>query len=233
MLIHQALEEYGARNFAEARALFLQAHATYPTARTLRGLGMAEFELRNYTDSAQNLAAALESARKPLTGELRLQTEALLSRARSFIAYIDVQTSPPALADAQGLRLQVDGEPVEWKPGRPIVTGIGEHVLVLHVPGFEEERRTFSVKGAEQTELRFQLRPQELATAREPDTQSEKVADKRPLRKNPWLWSGAIVAAAAIAGGVVMGVLLSRDHAGTSEAIPGDVGGVVQTSRAP
>src|SRR5262245_12806154 len=50
-LITRALTEFDARNFAEARALFLQAHALRPTARTLRGIGVTEFELRNYVDS--------------------------------------------------------------------------------------------------------------------------------------------------------------------------------------
>ncbi|HEX6239538.1 MAG TPA: hypothetical protein VFZ61_01540, partial [Polyangiales bacterium] len=43
--IEQALSELEAANYPEAREEFQRAHAIYPNARTLRGLGMVEFEL--------------------------------------------------------------------------------------------------------------------------------------------------------------------------------------------
>ncbi|MEY4512912.1 MAG: hypothetical protein RLZZ450_5034 [Pseudomonadota bacterium] len=45
--IAEALIEYEAHNYLEARTLFERAHKLYPNARTLRGLAVVAFELRN------------------------------------------------------------------------------------------------------------------------------------------------------------------------------------------
>ena len=113
-LVTRAVAEFEARNFAEARALFLQAHELRPTARTLRGIGVTEFELRNYVDSVARLEEALASKVRPLEGELRAQTEASLERARAFVGRIDVKVTPK---DAS-VRVLVDGVPVERAPKR-------------------------------------------------------------------------------------------------------------------
>ena len=43
VLIGDAVAEYDAGHFQEARALFRQAHERQPTARTLRGIGMLNY----------------------------------------------------------------------------------------------------------------------------------------------------------------------------------------------
>src|SRR5688572_7254192 len=53
--VEEALKEYGLGHFEEARSLFRRAHGIYPNARTLRGLGMVEFELRHYVRASQLL----------------------------------------------------------------------------------------------------------------------------------------------------------------------------------
>ena len=104
--IDEALSEYQALNFEEARALFAKAHALFPNARTLRGLGMVEFERRNYRASADYLTQALASQVRPLEGELRTATEQLLERARGFLGEIRLSVEP---TDA---RVLLDGEPI-------------------------------------------------------------------------------------------------------------------------
>src|SRR5262245_48073860 len=78
--VDEAVTEHQAWHFTEARGLFVRAHALFPNARTLKGLGMVEFELRNYHESAEYLRASLASAVKPLTSELRAEALALLHR---------------------------------------------------------------------------------------------------------------------------------------------------------
>ena len=70
-LVTHALEEFDAQNYAEARSLFLRAHTIYPSARTLRALGMVEFELKNYVDSITRLEEALSERTRALTGQTR------------------------------------------------------------------------------------------------------------------------------------------------------------------
>ena len=76
--ISDAVHELELGNFAEAREQFRRAHAVSPNARTLRGLGVTEFELRNYGESAELLQQALDSDVKPLEGKLRSDAEKLL-----------------------------------------------------------------------------------------------------------------------------------------------------------
>ena len=105
-LVEQALAEYAAKNYDEAGTLFERAHTLFPNARTLRGMGMAAFELRQYDQSARHLEAALASTVRPLDGALRKETEALAARARAFVATLELRVSP---AHAN---LSLDGAPI-------------------------------------------------------------------------------------------------------------------------
>jgi hypothetical protein len=202
-LINAALDEYEAHNFVEARALFMQAHAASPSARTLRGLGMAEFELKNYTDSVRNLEAALASTVKRLEGDLRQQTEELLARARRFVARFALQITPGGVT---GLTFVLDREPVTLGPELTLTLPVGDHVLLVSAPGYAEEKRTLSVKGAEERALPIQLRlVSDGSTALAP---AQPRKDEKPLVKNPWLWSGV---GAVVLGGIVAAVVLSLD----------------------
>ncbi len=219
VLIERALSEYSAHNFAEARALFLKAHEASPSARTLRGLGMTEFELKNYGDCIARLEQALASQVKPLDAGLRAQTEELLGRARGFVARFELQIEPPALA---GTKLVVDGAPVELAAGQALTLTVGEHTLQVQAPGDREERRALSVKGGEQQPLSIVLQPQSapaLATSAPP------ARDDDTLWTSPWLWTGV---GAVVAGGILTAVLLSSGSGEDVKPIAGDIGGVVQ-----
>ncbi len=50
--IDAAVQEYELNHFEESREQFARAHALNPNARTLRGLGVADFELRRWTNGA-------------------------------------------------------------------------------------------------------------------------------------------------------------------------------------
>lgn len=226
-LIEGALDEYRVQNFVEARALFQHAHARWPNARTLRGMGMAEFELKNYRDSVLRLEAALASPVKRLEGDLRAQTEELLARARQFVARLRVRTMP---AEPRDLRMWIDGEPVVFTADHTITVGVGEHVLQVKAEGFREEQRNVSLKGAYNRELLLELRPESQprtasATARPTERESG-----RPVYRNPWLWSGI---GALIVGGVVAGVVLAlRKDSSSGDPYPSSftgIGGRVQT----
>ncbi|HKO94285.1 MAG TPA: hypothetical protein VJU61_24195, partial [Polyangiaceae bacterium] len=70
-VVSEALQEFEAQNFEESRSLFHRAHVLFPNARTYRGLGFTEFELRHYPAAIEYLEAALSSSVRPLTADLR------------------------------------------------------------------------------------------------------------------------------------------------------------------
>jgi hypothetical protein len=133
--VEEAVREFEARNYAEARALFEQAYALYPSAPTERGMGFAEFELRHYGQCIVHLEAALSSTTKSLTPELRRETEELLGRAKSFVAYVRLDAKPASAA------ILIDGVTVELPAGEPLMLEVGDHIAhVLSVRAMLELR---------------------------------------------------------------------------------------------
>jgi hypothetical protein len=198
-LLADAVAEYGAGNFAEARALFAQAHAIRPNARTLRGMGMAAFEVREYVDALRHLRAALESEERPLTSQQRAHAEGLVRRANAFVGRFTVALTP---ADA---RLSVDGMPAALEPDGTLVLNLGRHQLVADCPTCEEVSRTVVVRGGERTELDLRLEahgPTGSSTGT-PSAESEAPSpDGQGGRRHgaAWLLAGAGLAAAATVG---------------------------------
>ena len=212
-LVEQALQEYARQNFEEASSLFTRAHQLYPNARTLRGLGMTAFELRRYPESIAQLEQALGSQIKPLDAQLRADTEALLRRARGFVATVTVDVQP------RGAELRLDGEPV--LPFTPLQVALGEHVLELQQPGYVSERRVVRLHGGERLEPRLTLALDEPARAREPRRagasegalprrDDDTGTPRRALYKSGWLWTGVgVLVAGAISAAVLIG---TRGH---------------------
>ncbi|MFM2419176.1 MAG: hypothetical protein RL385_3899 [Pseudomonadota bacterium] len=226
-LIDEALNEYGLQHYEEARILFVRANVLSPNARALRGIGLAQYELRNYAECVVQLRAALSSQVKPLAGPMRTTTEDIVQRALRYLARVRVELSP-----AQAT-LRVDSTPVDLSGSNELLLRIGEHVLDARAEGFEPESRPFSVVGGELFTAAFALKPlavpaplaapppappslPQVEAAAEPVALSLPPAAEPPTEsrspawlRNPWVWgtAGVVVLGAAITAGV----LASRD----------------------
>ncbi len=154
-LIAEALAEYQARHFEEARALFKRAHVLLPNARTMRGQGMAEFELRNYGSAVQSFEAALTSQVRPLDPVLREETEQLLERARRFVARVRLELKPGSAS------VVVDGVLMHVEPGAVLLLSIGNHSVEIRADAYRPTQRTLSVQGGEEQVLEVVLVPAE------------------------------------------------------------------------
>lgn len=210
-----ALAEYDAGHFEEARALFLRAHELFPNARTLRGIGMTDFELRNYGDAIAQLEAALHSTARPLEGALRSETEALLARARAFVARLAIYVTPEVAS------VSIDGMLVQPNDPRVVLLSVGEHQLEARAQGFLTERRTLRVDGGEQRSLEVVLVAESAAGLGSPPAQERS----RAWYKRQWLWVslGVVVAGAAIATGLALSrgqVETEAPYRGLSEEPP-------------
>ncbi len=152
-VVAEAIVEFDAGRWAEARALFLRAHELWPSARTLRTLGMTSYELRDYPRAVNELKQALSDARRPLTEEQRQHTESLIERANGFLGNYHIELKP---VDAQAW---VDARPHVIRHGEVLQLGVGSHELVARAPGYTELRRRISVQGGEEVTLRLELMP--------------------------------------------------------------------------
>jgi tetratricopeptide (TPR) repeat protein len=204
--VDAALEEYRLQHFDEARSLFERAHAIDPNARTLRGLGMVEFERRHYVRAAELLEAALKSDRKPLTAEQRKTVEELLSRTRQFISRYAVEVEPKLDAP---LSVELDGKPVALGADSRLSLEAGEHTLRISAPDAVPQELHIDVKGGEEQTLRIEL---QVKTASAPAPKAVPVQGPPAARKRDVLGialtgSGAAV---GVAGGALGAIALLK-----------------------
>jgi hypothetical protein len=193
--VSEAISEFNARRWAEARALFLRAHDLQPSARTLRSLGMTSFEMSEYPRAINELSASLGDTRRPLSEEQREQVSSLLSRARLFVGRYDLQLSPEDTA------IWVDGVP--YTPGNEefLQLSVGSHELIVRAPGHAELSRRLNVQGGEEQSLELTLTPLAVVATptvvqtKEPTPATEP--QKQFIRpKRLWTWVAAGTSAA-------------------------------------
>jgi hypothetical protein len=206
--VEQALEEYRLGHFEEARSLFQRAHDIDANARTLRGLGMVEFELRHYVRAAELLEQSLGSTNKPLTDEQRKSVAQLLERTRQFIAQYELSVEP-ARTD---ITVELDGKPVKLGAEGRLSLEAGEHTLRISGPELSSRELKLDVKGGEQQTLRIELevkQPEPKAPATPVVSKSEPPPLVHP-HKTPGIVLIAVGGAALVAGGVMGGLALGQ-----------------------
>jgi tetratricopeptide (TPR) repeat protein len=199
--VEEAVQEFSAQHYEESRSLFWRAHVLFPNARTHRGLGLAEFELRNYGECIKQFEAALRSDIKPLSPELRGETEKMLARANHFVARIVVDAKPGPST------VLVDDQTLELPAGQAIVLQMGRHTLEVRAHGFLPDKRQLNIQGGEEETLTIIL-SQNQPAASEPLARPNDAAARR-WYKSPWLWAGVGLVVAGAAAGT--GYALARD----------------------
>ncbi|HEX5661315.1 MAG TPA: hypothetical protein VFX59_29200 [Polyangiales bacterium] len=158
-LIDQALSEFGHKNWPEARVLFRRAHELNPNARTLRGIGMTSYEMRDYVAAVLQLSAALEERRQPLTDAQRKEVEQLLARSRTFVGAYTLTVEP------EQAQVTLDGAALVHDAAGRVLVPFGEHTLHASAPDYLADDTKLSVQGGEQKELHVTLRKPSLAPA--------------------------------------------------------------------
>jgi hypothetical protein len=203
--IDQALEEYGLGHFEESRSLFERAHSLDPSARTLRGLGMVEFELRHYVAAEGYLKASLASERKPLTEDQRRAVADLLARTQQFVAKYELAVEPAA---PPGMRVELDGKSVQLNDKQALALEAGEHMLRVSAPGAETRELHLDVRGGEQQTLRIVLEvkggPAD-NVAPPPPVNEPLQRPYRSLGIGLTAGGGALVLAGGVLGGIALG----------------------------
>lgn len=150
-LLADAIAEYDAARYLEAQALFRRAHELAPSARTLRGIGMASFEAGQYVTALRALRAALSETERPLTDAQRRHVRSLIARTEVFVARLVVEASPP---DAE---LQVDGETPTRESDGSILLDPGLHRVTLLGPRGRTESVAVPLVGGTTRTLRVHV----------------------------------------------------------------------------
>lgn len=232
-LVAQALDEFRARRWAEARALFRRAHAVEPNARTLRGIAMSSFELREYAAAIRAIDAALVHPARPLTEAQRAHVLGLRERAEAFVARYQVRLEPP---DAE---VRVDGVRAPLPDGE-VVVDLGVHTLRVVADGHRPWERRVRVVGGERQTLAIDLEPSSSAGEPGGDAMGDEPPDEPLARQTESpsrddtaahaLLVGGGLALAAAAGAI--GYWVDREGAlGECDATPCRNEGAIRTER--
>ncbi|MFT3926130.1 MAG: hypothetical protein QM778_26535 [Myxococcales bacterium] len=210
--ISNAVTELNAGNFAEAREEFAKAHALFPSARSLRGLGLVEFELRNYKVAVGLLEECLASTVRPLDAKMRADVVELLARTRSYLGELKLEIEPSEAS------VRVGGTAIDrHENGGILVLEIGEHTLQTESDGYLSQTHTVRIEGGKRVELSVKLQKREELQLNAsitpmplpPSSSADEQAGPRPVYKRWLFWTGLGL---AVAGGVVATTLLLRDH---------------------
>jgi hypothetical protein len=179
--IEEAVREFGAGRFEEARSLFKRAHELSPNARTMRGLGMTAFELRAYVQAIRELSAALADKRKPLEGEMRGKVEALLDKARKFVGEVRVELDPKDAA------LLVDGKPAVFEPDGSLLLDAGTHVFSATAPKHKATNMRILVEGDTEQTVKMPLESTEFQQSMIAPIDAEQLAKEKdaPVAAEP------------------------------------------------
>ena len=211
-LIDRALLEFKLGHWTEARVYFADAHALQPNARTLRGLGLACYEARNYVEAINFLEQALVNQQQPLTPTMRDECSALLQQARQFVSTVTLEVDP---ANAEIL---LDSKPIQRGADGRILLDPGKHDLLVRARGFEPATQTLTAEGGGPLHTYVHLEPfepnnpptaprvapfVETPSAQQAATAGQSTAN--PI--GPWIVigaSGAVLVASAIFLGVAV-----------------------------
>ena len=206
-VIQGALVEFEAGNFAEARVLFEQAHGMRPSARTLRGMALSSFEMREYVRAEQELNAALVDVRQPLSEPQRKEALTLLLRLERYIGRVEVRPMPATAT------VMLDGRRVSGE----FKTELGKHELTVQAPGYREYTRTITVEGGKRQVHDVTLLANELAAApldgraAAPSVLTSAPSDVRDgedtgsVLETWWFWTAVgVVAVGGIATAIVL-----------------------------
>jgi hypothetical protein len=197
-VVQKALVEFNLGHWSEAKAYFMRAHQLRPSARTLRSLGLASYELRLYVAALMYLRQALASQERPLTEEMRGQAKTQIDEARSFITYEKPMLEPP------NATLRVDGQAAVFDDDGALMLDPGQHEIVVAAQGFEQQSRIVTANGGERGELSVKLLARRPAAVVASVPHAE-VPQEKP--DSPSFWSSLTtprVIALGLAGGSVV-----------------------------
>jgi tetratricopeptide (TPR) repeat protein len=200
--IDLAVREYSVGNWEEALLRFRNAHALYPNARTLRGMGLSAYELRDYVRAIGWLTEAVANPNNALTALQRTESETAIATARDYVVLLDLTLEPSSAV------LTIDGvAPVRDASGK-ILINPGEHELVAQAAGYETLRRALRVNAGDRPALELELQPQgaQPASLAAPSAALESDSDEGSVL--PWIAIGAGVTVTAT-GAIFLGMALS------------------------
>ncbi len=150
-LIDAGLERRARREDEAALALFQEAHALSPTARSLAQVGLAEQALGRWIDAEAHLTPALDAA-DPWIERNRAALRGAVEAVRAHLASVEVSVNVP------GASVRINGHDVGSHPlPRPVRVVAGTVALEVRAEGYLAIVRAAHVDAGGLARERFEL----------------------------------------------------------------------------
>lgn len=189
--VTEALEARASGQLEHALVTMRRAHALWPSARSLRALGVLASDLERHADAVRYLDAALATRVRALDPALAQVTRELLARERLEVAQITVVATPATA------RVALDGRASAYAT---VFTQPGQHTLWVSAPGYAPAERLLHAEPAQRLTLELALQPRGGAAAADGAPPSRRA-------RRAWL-TGTAVALAA--GALTLALLVAR-----------------------
>ncbi len=216
---NRGVDLYKEGNFHGALAEFRAAFAAAPSYRIHYNLGQTLYQLQDYAGAVRALDQYLAEGRDKLDADRIKDVEGDLAKLRPRIAKITFVVNVP------NPEVTVDDEPRGTLENQELFVSGGRHRIAVTAPGYQTENRALDIAGAQQLELKFDLKP--ISTAAAADSRPQPLA--RPLvvakRRTPF-YIGAMATLVLGAGTGISAILASRRQSDYGKAL-----GVVDNAR--
>ena len=187
--------------FRAALVEFQRAYDLAPDYRLLYNVGRAKYHLHDYLGATQSLEAYLAEGGSDVAPERRAQVEETLASLRSRVGRISI------MVNREGAEVFVDEVKVGTAPlSVPMLANVGRHRVSARAPDGAVAAEFVDVAGGDVADVRLTLaetQPARVAAlSGQGADRSSGRSTQRKLAVATWITGGALLAAAAVTGGL-------------------------------
>lgn len=211
---NRGIDFYKEGNFHAALAEFRAAYAAAPSFRIHYNLGQTLYQLQDYAGAVRAFEHYLAEGADKIEPDRRKEVESDLGKLRPRVAKLTFVVNVP------GAEVSVDDEPRGKLQNQPILVSAGRRRISVTASGYLTETRALDIAGAQQVELKFELKPigGPVAGADEARRSSPEPAPTQSKSRTPF-YVGLVATGMLGAGTAVMAVITSTNHSDYEKAL--------------
>lgn len=169
-LWQEAIREYAAERWPEARALAERVYSRRPSGAALGMMGSASYNLREYLLAVGYFRRALAESSQPLSGAHRARAQADLDRALVYLCVITLRVSPASAV------VRIVGDSTARHSGDRVEVEAGSYRVVATAPEHQIAEVAVTLRAGETREVELSLEPVRTAQPSLPVVAPEVVA---------------------------------------------------------
>lgn len=207
----RGLELYKEGNFHAALAEFRAAYTAAPSFRLQYNLGQTLYQLQDYAGAVRAFEQYLSEGAEKVEPERKKEVEGELAKLRQRVAKLTFVVNVPTA------EISIDDEP-RGNAQKPILVSAGRRRISVTASNFQTETRVVDFAGAQQTELKFELKPIGGVGGPGPGPIVEPPKAMQAKSRTPF-YVGLGITGALAGGTAVFAILTSGKHSDFESAV--------------